>query len=390
MTQRGKSVNARQTAYLLFAVITVYKIINLPQALVQGAGRDAWLGSAVLMLWEAVLVAVLYAIMRLSPSRTVERILSAVLGSVGMRITVGLFGAFLIFKLYLGFLTTEQYLMSNLYDRISWIPFGLPMLLTVAYAAVKGVRSIGRMGELIGVVLLVFMAVGVVSIVGQADFGMLRPVLHEGVGPLARVTESSLIGTSEAIVFVMLVGRAETEKLGRNLLWGMFASSVVVILFNACFYGFYAEVGVNLKHGQAISDMLQYMRGSDSLARLDIFIVVAILLLSLMKMMVYAWAAGQCFRVAFGLERHKKGALLAQLPTVATLTLFEYLLQKDIFNIYHVMRDGWKYIMIVPFEIVFPILILVCVLVLRVRDKKENHGLRIGVYKGGTLVGRLE
>lgn len=367
----GKLINARQAAFLYIALVTVYKLVQMPTVLVERASRDGWLAALILMLWEGLLLVVFVVISVLCPGKTLQDLLGKTVGKVVTRIIFGLFGLFLFFRLYLSMASSEQFLFTNLYDLGGWLTVGIPIAVLLVYGVGKGLRAIARAMELVGIIVISITVVGIICMLTQADFTLLAPVLHDGGQPLFRAVGSAATGTGEGILMMLLLGRVERFRLVRNMAVGYGISTFIVVGFHLCFYGYYGDTGVHLKYGAALADMLEYMRGSDSLARADLFVLLALLVLILIKLLFYAWGVGVCMRTALGVKSDTHAArMLHFAPWALLLVVIELFFQSQITGLIEAMGTGWAIGIFAVIQVGLPVLALIAAAVARGRRSK--------------------
>jgi len=385
MTQQNVALNPRQASFLLVACIVAYKIINLPAMLCAGGGRDLWLGALVLMAWEVVLTVCFVLVNKAARGRTLATLLQSTFGNAGKSILLFAFAAYFMLKVYLAVLTTEQFLTTNLFDNIGWIPFGVPLVLIALYGAIKGIRATGRTAELVGVPIVIGMAISLGVELFSTDLQMLLPVGTEALGSL-KAAESALMGTGDAVVLFAFVGRVEQKKLGVRLSVASILSTLFVVLFCVCFYGFYGQAGMYMRHGLAISDMLQYINGADTLLRLDIFAASVAIMLSVFKIAAFACAANSCIREALGKEDTERNRMNVALGMSVVLVSAVLLLQSFIVDVYTAL-EGWiKYLAIVPFQVGIPVLSAVALAVSRKKRGKGNGDSACSLPLPGTAL----
>ncbi|MHB8158521.1 MAG: GerAB/ArcD/ProY family transporter [Desulfocucumaceae bacterium] len=179
MLERGR-ISCLQTVFLLTNLVGATSVIFLPGITAQAAGRDAWMTPLVAILPGLYLAAVLSALGKRFPGKTLVQYLQAAFGA-WLGKAVGLL--YLFFFLHTnGFIIREfgELLVALLMPRTPLIVFHVFMLLLCAWAIRGGIEVIARVTELTFPWIILFFMVVLIMSAPNMEFENIFPLLEKG------------------------------------------------------------------------------------------------------------------------------------------------------------------------------------------------------------------
>lgn len=370
MQTSSKSINAHQAFYLLLIMSVMFKVISLPACLIEMAGRDAWIVVLMYLIIDIIGLFAIYWFIKLSPDKTAFEVLEKTLGRTLATIIYLFAGLFALARILPLILKTEAYIQNNIYSYMDWKFFSLPILITCAYCAYKGLRSISRIIELLGIGILATMIIAIFSISFSTDFTNNLPVLEHGFGPVFKTFEKYIFFTGDYLSFLLFAGQIKfTKSLKRSFILAALLSFLIIIIYNLAFYGFYGDIAVIQKHGHALADMSQYMLGNESIARLDFVLTIIWCVIALLKIIVHFWVIFETIMRPFNIKDTPKNKTIVATILMLIVLAFKILFPNDIIVMYSIYTSVIKYILFIPNAVIMPILLPILSLIARKKDK---------------------
>jgi spore germination protein KB len=179
-------------------------------------------------------------------------------------------------------------------------------MLVIIYAVSKGIEVVARTGELFFFFIYFLAITGFFLIVfsGLIDINNLKPILEQGIVPIARVvfTQTLYFPFSEAIVFSMLFPYITKRKSVKKI--GLFAiglSGINLAITMAINIG---VLGVDLtaRSQFPLLSTIQGIQVAEFLERLDVFFMISLVICIFFKVSIYFYAAVASTAVIFKIK----------------------------------------------------------------------------------------
>ena len=170
-------MNKRQIALLLLVIMPVYKVSTLPSYLASIAENDMWLSMLVVQGLEIfTLIPILIVAMRGGLKNILPKFAYVVVACICV----------MWWTLRLGMLNTDvvHYVSKILFEHDKRLLIISLLMVGSLYVASRGVRSIGRVGELMIYPFALLVVVFVIFNKGQPDFSEILPICDRGVSSL--------------------------------------------------------------------------------------------------------------------------------------------------------------------------------------------------------------
>ncbi len=264
------------------------KLLELPSLLSQYAKGDILLPALLQFLLQTlVLLGVLYA-----ASTSEKSLLERLQEKFGSWL-VPLFLLYLVYYLFAGILPLldmEKFVYAAFFDTApTTFSFGLFFLL-LAYLCTKGLKALGRCGDLcLFLFLFPFLALVVMGCF-ETDFTRLLPFFGTDVSGIGHAfTRSTPHFSDVALLLPMLVSRPYQRGDGVKITLGYFAGALCTLFFFAVFFGIYSTIAP--REHYALAKIAQYFPALDVVGRLDllfVYLLTAVLLFYTCTPYVYA------------------------------------------------------------------------------------------------------
>ena len=225
----NKSLTPRQLSALLWASMLAPLVRQVPGAMLPDAGGSAWLSAGLTIPAAGLLSALLGRLLRARrPGESPEALLRRLLGGPVACVLGGASGLWLCFCAGFTLRAGADRLVAAVYPESPAGLFAALMLLLCLPAARGELRTLGRMAELTGPLLLALFALVSALALPQTEFGALW---SKSAGPRELGAGAlPLLGTVSAGGFFLLLWGDETgERPGRVFFFPLLGLSVTAM-----------------------------------------------------------------------------------------------------------------------------------------------------------------
>lgn len=270
ITKSDNVVNARQIAFFSAFVLPIYKLLELPSILSRFASGDLLLPALLqFLLQTGVIVALLYACSR--SEKTLFERLEERLGRFS-KLVYGIYALVFLLASVLPLLDLEKFVYSVFYDTSPTLFSFTAFFIFSAFFCVKGVKTLGRVGDLsLFLFLFPFLALIVLSLV-EADVSNLLPFFGETPRSVFSAIPYTAPHFLDALFILPLIGNLRYQKGdGVKITAGYIGGTICTLLFLTVFYGVYSSIALR-KH-YAFAKIAQYFPALSVVGRIDLLLV---------------------------------------------------------------------------------------------------------------------
>ncbi|MBE7085142.1 MAG: hypothetical protein E7368_03710 [Clostridiales bacterium] len=264
------SVNARQVAFFASFVLPVYKLLELPSLLARFAKGDLLLPAILQFLTQfGVLIALLFLLSR--SKKTLFQRLEEAIGK-WTKLVYGVYALVFLFFAVLPLLDLEKFVYAVFYDTSPTLFSFSAFFILSAYLCMKGVKAVGRIGDLsLFLFPLSFLALIVMSLV-EADVSNLLPFFERSFQETLKGYTYSTTHFADILLLLPLLGNVRYEKGdGVKIGIGYIVGALFTLLFLAVFYGVYSTIA--LREHYAFAKIAQYFPVLAVVGRIDLVFV---------------------------------------------------------------------------------------------------------------------
>jgi spore germination protein KB len=300
---------AKISLYQLFVLILLFELgsaILVPLAI--DAKQDAWLAilfgllGGLFLFWVNFRLFLYYP--ELAPPEYMQKLLGKIVGTI-------LAFCYIIFFMYTASRVLRDFgemLLTFAYLETPLFIVNALLMLVIIYAVSKGIEVVARTGELFFVFIYFLAITGFILIVfsGLIDINNLKPILEEGIFPIARVvfTQTLYVPFGEAIVFSMIFPYVTKAKRKSAKKVGFFAiglSGINLAITMAINIG---VLGVDLtaRSQFPLLSTIQSIQVAEFLERLDVFFMISTVICIFFKVSIYFYAAVASTAVIFKIK----------------------------------------------------------------------------------------
>lgn len=245
------------------------------------------------------------------------------------------------------------------------------MMIVIVYTVRKGIEVLARTGELFFMVLYLLAISGFVLIIFSNLINMdnLKPFLEDGMLPVVKVALTQVIffPFSEIFVFSMIFPYLNNPRKARITgLLGMALGGINLAISSAINISVLRASGVSRTTYPLLST-IQAIEIAKFLERLDIFFMLALIILGFFKACIFFYAALIGTADIFNIEQPSKLAF----PLGFVTLFFSIATASNMTEHIHEGIDVLPFITQLPFQIIIPFIILV-IAFFKNRKKKKT------------------
>ena len=358
-----KVVTGRQLIILITLSVLTLKVLFLPNVLASNIGRDGYIFLFFMLFIDFLVFLIFLYLMNKFPDKTFFEIISSFFGTFLARLIMFLLFCFFLIKCWTRFETSFIYLNENLYTTYNWYLFAFPLIVTVVFCVLQGIRAFARLAEFFVPVIVVGFVISLIAGASRADISNALPMLENGLAPVSSLYSYS-IWFGDYIFLVIFLGKIKFDSKFnlKSTLWILLG----IVLISAFYLFFYCTYNYNsVCHSSAISDILQVIPSNSDIGSFDWVLILVWDIALFLDLTLNTFAALYCFKKAFFNKFPAIITTLILLAILVTSLIFN-------FNIYITIRVSQNYLWIfnVIVQIALPLLIFIVALFKR-REKNE-------------------
>jgi len=270
-------IKIRQICFILACMLPLTKTIIYPTSVVFGVGHDL-LWSALLNLIAEGLIILSVMLLSRKTDKTLFELIENTFGNVVARIFYAIFALFFLVIAILPVMEQKTFVMNVFYENIpSFISFA-PFFALSLFASVKGIKSIGRMADVLMPIFAISFSAIILFSWPEAKFGELLPILS--ATPAKKIfstSYSSLSWFADCVFLLFFMGNFKYQKndtLKVMLSYGV--GAVLTLLFLAIFYSIFGSIA--LRQQFTLAQISKYTTAGSSLGRIDFVFIYGLTL----------------------------------------------------------------------------------------------------------------
>lgn len=294
-------ISYRQLSILVFMSFISLKLLELPSLIYIESENMGWFVILVLMLIDFVYALLILSLLKRNQNKNLYEFMKECLGVVLTKII--LFLLLLRFALYIANLlkSMELFVVENFYNEFEWYLFILPLICLVGFMVYKGIRNIGRVGEMfcwaiiIGVLYIVFKSIA------SVDLFEFLPMFKDGVGPLISGGFKNIEWFGSPLFMIPLFGKVDLkdEKKLRFILY-MLGAIVICQLVLFVFYGLFGKTSPTLPF--ALSNVSQFSSGLVSRDEISWLVVSLWVVMQVIVVAIYGYGFCMMLKYLFNIR----------------------------------------------------------------------------------------
>ncbi|HHX76822.1 MAG TPA: endospore germination permease [Firmicutes bacterium] len=347
---RIEKVANRQLIFIVFIMLTTIDIATLPVLTSADALQDVWASVLLVLAGAVILVLPITELGARFPRETIVEISQKLLGkAAGGVVSLIILWSFL----HLVSIETRIYVEMIIDSFLSETPIVYltsVLVLAAAAAAYAGIEVIGRVADFIFPFFTFVLLASFASLVKEADFTNLQPVLARGAGPVLRGSITSIGSSAHLLTVGMLIPNLIRPRRGTASVMAGVTASVLILLLTAVF-----TVGVLGPEAgtRFVFPFFKAIRGialGEFLERTEILIIFAWGLGIFIALSVFIYCGAQGAAQLFRLDNYRHLLLpMGVFWVVITIQNFENAFQIRSFFTYEIFGPYLFFLLLFPY-----------------------------------------
>lgn len=351
---------AKISSYQLFVLILLFQLgsaLLLPLA--TDVKQDAWIAVLIGLIGGIFLFFIYYRIYTYYPDALPTTYLQKIIGTFFGRILAFLY---LIYFVYLSARVLRDFGEMLAILGYSNTPIAVNqalLLLVVIYTIKKGIEVLARTGEMFFIFIYLLAIIGFILIVlsGLINFDKLRPVLEHGIIPVVKVamTQNIYFPFGEMVAFCMIFPYLKhPSKLKATAIFAIGLSGINLAISTAVNISVLGTAYISRTQFPLLVTV-QAIELAQFLERLDIFFMLAMIILGFFKISIFFYVVIIGTADLFHLKEPSRLAF----PIGYVVLIFSIVIAS---NMSEHFEEGLEMIPVylhLPFQVIIPFILLV-------------------------------
>lgn len=357
------TIGRRQLGLLVFFIPIVFKISMLPSLLADAAGNDAMFAVGILILAEALHLALIVTILHFGGVKAIgER-----WGNIpALLITLPLLTVFIIKAAVFG-MEIVNYVALFLFYNTANLGVSVVLILVFFYVAIGGPRTFGRLCELSLLFLPFIVVLGVLFGNLELNFEYVLPFFAKGAKPIFSAIDGHLFWAfdfSPLIFFNLSASEVQKKKKLPVILIGITLAIMLAVGFFALFFANYGNAASIIDN--AFARLAAFNVVSTQIGSIEWPSVVMWLMSAILCVVIKCYAGGKVLEYARIPPKVGIGMVVA---AVGALMLF---LLDSVNDSIELAKSVFRYVTI-GLELGITVLVFAILSAFRIKDKKKGQ-----------------
>lgn len=236
-------IQPKELFYMLLVTIPPLLMLFIPNYANIYLGIDAWWIFAFISIIDIIFAFIIVRIGYLCPNKTVIGMCRYAFGELLGNLFGALFVTMYIFKSFMYFRQTLEYVYMSTYNLEPTYYYIIPMVLLVVIAQLYDSKTILRLSNLVFWLMMATYMILMISALRNFNVINLMPILVDGVEPVFTALPHFFTWTGNAVVLLMYFNKASMEKgLTRYVMLGCGAAYAIVLVLNVLFIGVFGII----------------------------------------------------------------------------------------------------------------------------------------------------
>lgn len=250
-------VSTRQFILISLFVLIASKLMSMPIFVFGYANKDAIFVIIISLIIELIVTYFICQVIKNNPNTSLFDLLKNKLSKPIAYIIIVLLYVFILSKII--FTLQEIYTFFNefLYEGLDVLIFIIPTYFVIGYLAFKGIRTLGRVLEIIYIFIGLGLVITVISNLEFLSFDSMLPYFEEGINPTLNGLKNSMFYFGNSICLLAFVGKVKiNDNFTKKIMLSTSILAVFIIAFCFIFYDVYGYATQFTLF--ALSDYAQY------------------------------------------------------------------------------------------------------------------------------------
>lgn len=236
-------IQPKELFYMLLVTIPPLLMLFIPNYANIYLGIDAWWIFAAISVIDIIFAFVILKVGYLCPDKTVIGMCRYAFGNLLGNVFGALFVTMYIFKSFMYFRQTLEYVYMSTYNLEPTYYYIIPMVALVVIAQFYDSKTILRLSNIVFGLMMATYVILMISALRNFDAINLMPVLVDGVKPVFTALPHFFTWTGNAVVLLMYFNKTSTEKgLTKYVMLGCGLAYAIVLILNVLFIGVFGII----------------------------------------------------------------------------------------------------------------------------------------------------
>lgn len=322
MTMKNSKINLTQLCVLLLGIFMAMRPIMENAMQAEIVGNDAFITSMIAGIINLLFTLLICYVLHKNPGESFYTIVKRMLGNAFAKIILILLAFVFMFKLLIVDYQMSDLLYDAIYSDINWNTFVIPIFLTFAFLAIKGIKTIARCYQFFVPFALVIFVITIMLAFKSANFDNLLPLFNHSYGDMMKALSYILLQSCEFIFLFVLMEHVITNeklfftKISITLLFIFLIVSLFYLLFIAVFGNIAPFVQ------ETLIKMTQFEIFSYGYFKIDLFTALMWIPIIVLECALCVYGISYCFEIVFKINK-----VITSFATVTILFITKFIPQ---------------------------------------------------------------
>ncbi|MDD4110449.1 MAG: GerAB/ArcD/ProY family transporter [Clostridia bacterium] len=272
-----KAISSRQLAVMFFIATIALRLTVLPSIIYKDIGKEGFMLMAVHCVIELITFFIIYYLLKKNQNSSFYQFLSKILGRFGAKIIFFVIFALYFFKFL--FLIHDGFVFARdvIFTDANLILYIFIMLSIAGSLYLFKLRAFARTLEIFYPIILISLIIILIIPVLTTEVHDIRPLLDIPAPTFLNATFKYLIFSGNFIFALLFMGKVKfdnNKKDFKTLFGTVLISILMLLIFYFLFNSIFKFTG--FLHGNAISDLVQFVPSPSILGNFDIITITII------------------------------------------------------------------------------------------------------------------
>lgn len=299
MTTKTKKISSTQLCLIFIGIFMSVRPIVENALQAKFVGNDCIITCIIAGIINLSFAMIICYVINKNPGKSFYEIMQNLLGKVMTKFIMVLLAVVFLFKMLLIDYQMNFLLYDAIYTDINWILFALPVVITICFVAIKGIKVLSRCYQIfIPFALLIFLVTLFISF-GNASFDNILPLFSHTHGEFMIALNYILIQSCEYIFLFTFMENVETKD---NHYYSKITTTFALIfILVTTFYIIFIAVLDKLAPfvHESLITMTQFRDNSFGYFKIDIFTTIFWIPLIVLQNAFCVYSISYCLNKAF-------------------------------------------------------------------------------------------
>ena len=282
-----KTIDTKAIIAVLILNFTALKMMFLPSLCSAKLGKNGFISVAFMMILEVIIVAILLKLMS-KTDKTFFEYTSEILGKALSKIVTFVIMFYFLINAFAITQSFFQFLGENLYSKITWIEYIVPLFLMVLFVSTTELDNISRVISCFIPFLIICVAISLFLGAINCDYTNILPFFENGYKNGIEIFDFSF-WFGDALILILFFGRLDNSKNKKSILITTIIISTIISFFFLVFYCTYETNSLNNK--EAIVDILKVLPQNSDIGNITWVVTILWEVILMVYICLYSYAS---------------------------------------------------------------------------------------------------